>query len=140
MPPIHNLPLIMAFNVQKLPFCPPSPLTNPGYTTITGVAKGDTRAHSHIPPLIGEFKKGGGRRELVYATTKPTNNGQKNAVLIHTFSKISLPWKGDSPLPPLGNFAPSLCPPPPLTNHGYTIATGVAIREYKGPAPPPPPH
>ena len=61
---LHNLPLIMAFNVQKLPYCPPppSPLTNPGYTTITGVAKGDTRAHSPIPPLIGEFKKGGGLR------------------------------------------------------------------------------
>ena len=76
---------------------------------------------------------------MVYATTKPTpNNGPKNAVLIHTFSKIFLPWEGDSPLPLLGNFAPSLCPPPsPLTNPGYTTVTGVAIRGYKGPAPPP---
>ena len=58
----------------------------------------------------------------------------------HIF-KISLPWEGDSLLPhppPLGNFAPSLCPPPRLTNPGYTSVTGVAIRGHKGPGPPPP--
>ena len=101
---------------------PPSPLTNPGYTTITDVAEGDTRANSPIPPLIGEFKKGG---EEGGNWSMPLQNlplimakKKKNAVLIHTFSKISLPcMEGDSPLPhppPLGNFAPSLCPPPPV--------------------------
>ena len=64
---------------------------------------------------------------MVYATTKTytLNNGiscAKNAVLIHTFSKISLPWRG--PLSIVGRFAPSHCPL--LTNPGYTTATGVA--------------
>ena len=54
----------MAFKCTKIAVLPPPPprapppLTNPGYTTITGVAKGDTRAHSPIPPLIGELKRG----------------------------------------------------------------------------------
>ena len=73
----HNRPLIMTFNVQKRPFWytkfpknlpivggghplptpPPSgrfapsqwpPLTNPGYTTVTGIAKG----HKSFCPLV----------------------------------------------------------------------------------------
>ena len=50
------------------------------------------------------------------------------------FQKSSYRGRGTAPSP-LGNFAPSLCPPP-LTNPGYTTVTGVAIRGYKGPAPP----
>ena len=50
-------------------------------------------------------------------------NVQENAVFIPEFSKFSLPLKGEAPssntLPPLGRFAPSLCPPPPLKNPGY---------------------
>ena len=116
---LHNLPLIMSFNVHKLPFCPPPPLP---------------RCQILATPL--SLAHSPGSRELVYATTKPT----KNAVLIHTFSKITLPWEGDSLVPhppPLGRFAPSLCPPPPLTYHGYTTVTGVA-KGVQGPAPPPP--
>ena len=52
------------------------------------------------------------------------------------FQKSPTPY----PAPPLGNFVPSLHPPPPpLTNPGYTTVTGVAIRGYKGPMQPPPP-
>ena len=53
-------------------------------------------------------------------------NVQENAVVIHEFSKKSTyRGRGDTPfpmhtLPPLGRFAPSLWPPPPLLkNHGY---------------------
>ena len=56
----------------------------------------------------------------------------------HTFSKISLPWEGDSSLPhppPLGHSAPSLCLP--LINPGYTTVTGVAKRGTRALPPPP---
>ena len=94
-----------------------------------------------IPPSplwLESFKKGGGRRRKEgiglchYTKHTPNNGNNKNAVLIHTFSKISLAPSHTLPrsvilllhLPP---------PPPPLTNPGYTTVTGVAIRGYKGP-------
>ena len=73
---------------------------------------------------------------MVYATTKPTpNNGPPKCCFdTHIFKNLPHPT-------PLGNFVPSLHPPPPppLTNPGYTTLTGVAIRGYKGPCSPPPP-
>ena len=33
----------------------PTPLTNPGYTTVTGIAKG-ARAHAPIPPWLEKNK------------------------------------------------------------------------------------
>ena len=42
-----------------------------------------------------------------------TCNVQENAVFIHEYSKISLPWEGETKknLPPLSRFAPSLWHP-----------------------------
>ena len=118
----------MAFNVQKLPFCPPSPVDKSWLHIITGVAKGDTRAHSPIPLWLESLKKG---EEEVGNWSMPLQNlpliMAKNAVLIHTFKNLPHP-------PPLGNFAPSLCPP--LTNPGHTTVSGVAIMGYKGLGPP----
>ena len=50
------------------PPTPSPPLTNPGYITATGVAKGGTRVHA----LIGELKKKGerGGGGLIYPTTQ----------------------------------------------------------------------
>ena len=71
--PLHKLPLIKVSNVQenavfrhkfwKISLHPPRsvallprfgpPLKNPGYTTVTGIAKG-TKGHARPPPpLIG---------------------------------------------------------------------------------------
>ena len=36
---------------------PPPPLTNPSYTTVTGIAKGHKGPPPPPPPLIGEYKK-----------------------------------------------------------------------------------
>ena len=79
----------------------------------------------------------------------------KNILFWYTHFKNLPTVGGDSPLPhppqlghfaprwqPLphpphvGHFAPSLCPP--LTNPGYTTASGVA-KGVQGPRPPPPP-
>ena len=59
-------------------------------------------------------------------------NVQENAIFIHKFLKISLPWEGEHTLSPLGCFAPSLRPPvAPLTNPGFTTVTGKA-KQHKG--------
>ena len=115
-----------------------TPLTNPGCTTVTGIAKG-TRAHARPPWLEWNnfFKEKGVYRELVLVTShnQPPNNAfngwylslhitnllimvfnvQENAVFIHEFSE-NLPTVGGGnphpPPPPLGRFAPSLWPLP----------------------------
>ena len=130
-------PLIMAFNVQEISFSythkkknpyrgrgePPSPppshtlpplwppLTNPGCTAVTGIAK---MHKGPCSPLIGVkeiFKRGEyNYRGFVYATSHNyplivSFNVEENAVFIHEFSKkISLPWEG--------GHTPSLWPPP----------------------------
>ena len=65
-------------------------------------------------------------------------NVQENAVFIHEFSKLSLPWEGDSP--PLTPSPRSVASLPRfdlrLTNPGCTTGTAIA-KKYKGPCPPP---
>ena len=48
-------------------------------------------------------------------------NVQENAVFIPEFSKISLPWEGEAPLPPSPRSVASLprFAPPPAKNPGY---------------------
>ena len=97
------------------------PLTNPGCTTVTAIAK---MHKAPCSPLIGvkeNFEKGGYMRDLYtcHLTLLPpplimSFNVEENAVFIHEFSK-NLPTVGGGhplPLPPLGRFAPSLCLPP----------------------------
>ena len=72
-----------------------TPLTNPGCTTVTAIAKG-TRVHAPPPaPLIGVLKNTRrGSRGLVLCHF--TNNGfqcARNVVFIHEFSK-NLPTVG----------------------------------------------
>ena len=118
-----------------------TPLTNPGYTTVTGIAKG-TRPHAPAP-LIGVkyFLKEGGSRELVYVTShnQPPNNAiqcARNVVFITFHTRIFKKspyrtWEGGiytlprsvASLPRFG---------PPLTNPGCTTVTGIAKR-HKGP-------
>ena len=95
-------------------FCPP--LTNPGCTTITGIAKG-TRGHAPAP-LIGVeyiFKRRGSRGVgMSLHITNPLImpfNVQEMSFSYTNFQKISLPWEGENPLPPLGHFAPLFWPP-----------------------------
>ena len=52
----------------------------------------------------------------------------------HNFKNLPTVGGGQPHPPPLGNFAPSLCPP--LTNPGHTTVSGVAIMGYKGLGPP----
>ena len=107
------------------------PLTNPVYTTVTGVAKGG--GHGAIPPLIGALKndkRGKKSRGLIICHytihNLPPNNDiykcKRGDFDSRIFKKSPYIVGGgeDTPchtLPPLGRFAPSLWPP--LTNHGY---------------------
>ena len=104
------------------------PLTNPGCTTVTGIAK---MHKGPCSPLIGVkeiFKRG----NIIYGIgTYATSHNyplimsfsvEENAVFIHEFSKkISLPWEAYPPPPPLARSArsgsvaslPRILPPPP---------------------------
>ena len=122
--PLHKLPLIKVSNVQEnavfrhkvwkisLPWEgeAPShtlpPLTNPGCTTVTGIAKG-TRGHAPAP-LIGVksfFKRRGGVGNW-YISLHIINphlimpfNVQEMSFSYTNSQKISLPWEGEpSPL------------------------------------------
>ena len=102
--------------------CPP--LTNPGYTTVTGVAKGGgVQGPSPPPPLIGETKQKWKRG------SNKSFNVPKQAIWIHIISKISLPWgEGDTPPPTPSPRSVTLLPRfgPTLTNPGYTTVTLLA--------------
>ena len=104
----HTLPPLGRFAPSLWP-----PLTNPGCTTVTAIAK---MHKGPCSPLIGvkEILKrgGGGYRGFVYmpphTNTPPPNNVinvEENAVFIHEFSK-NLPTVG-------GGDTPSHTPPPP---------------------------
>ena len=84
-------------------------LTNPGCTTVTGIAKGPRSPHAPIDwNKRNSITWGGGGRGwcMLYFIIYPlvmAFNVQENNVFIPEFSKISLPWGGGSPLPPLKN-------------------------------------
>ena len=65
-------------------------------------------------------------------------NVQGNAVFIHEFSKISLPWEGGNPPPTSSPRSVASLPRfgTPLTNSGCTTVTAIA-KGHKGPCPPP---
>ena len=101
-----------ARSVASLPRFGP-PLTNPGWTTGTGIAIRGTRAHA---PLDWSKKLKEGDGEVIctwhdlYVPLHIITYTKKEAILIHEISKISLPWwegtPPPTPPPPLGRFAP----------------------------------
>ena len=101
----HTLPR----SVASLPRFGP-PLTNPGCTTVTGIAKG-TRGHAPAPLDWSKisFQKKGGVGDWYNMSLHITNplimpfNVQEMSFSYTHFKKISLP--------PLGHFAPLLWPP-----------------------------
>ena len=140
-------PLIMPFNVQEMSFSyshkfsknlPPTPspppplghfapllwppLTHPGCTTVSGIAKMHKGPWS---PLIGVkevFKRGAIYGIGTYATSHNyplimSFSVEENAVFIHKFSK-NLPTVGGgtpppTPSPPPPRSLPRILPPPP---------------------------
>ena len=134
--PLYKLPLIMAFMSKKMMFSymklkknlPLSsrsvaslprfglPLTNTGCTTVTGIAIRAQAPMPPPPPLVDSnfvkdifFKGGVDDWYMPPRINYPiimAFHVQENAVFIHKFSKISLPWEGEIPLP----YPP---PPPP---------------------------
>ena len=120
--PSHTLPPLGHFAPLLWP-----PLTNPGCTTVTGIAK---MHKGPCSPLIGVkeiFKRGNKYGIGTYATSHNyplimSFSVEENAVFIHKFSKKKSPYRGrgDTPLPHpppppprslrslgLGRFAPS---------------------------------
>ena len=100
------------------------PLTNPGCTTVTGIAK---MHKGPCSPLIGVKEIMGLVHNYATSHNYPlimSFSVEENAVFINEFStkKISLPWEGGHPPPApprslrslgLGRFAPSHITAPP---------------------------
>ena len=113
-------------SVALLPSFGP-PLTNCGCTTVTGIAKGHKGSCSPLNWNKINFVKGENGIGICHLTYPliMAFNVQENVVFIHEFSKnlpTVTPRRPLLPtLPPLGRFAPSLCPPL-LKNPGYASA------------------
>ena len=132
--PSHTLPPLGHFAPLLWP-----PLTHPGCTTVTGIAKMHKGPWS---PLIGvkEIFKRGNIMGLVHMPPHITTPLYchlvwKKMPFSYTIFQKNLPTVGGgkpppTPLPPLGHFAPLLWPP--LTHPGCTTVTGIA-KLHKGP-------
>ena len=159
--PLHKLPLIKVSNVQENavfrhkfwkislpwegetpvphPLALAPPLTNPGCTTVTGIAKG-TRGHAPAPLDWSKifFSKEGGVGDW-YMSLHITNplimpfNVQEISFSYTNFQKISLPWEGEKSLPhhPPSRSLRSLALAP-VDRPGCTTVTGIA-KMHKGP-------
>ena len=163
--PLHKLPLIMAFNVQKLPFwytkfqkspylgrgtSPPPPpavaslpslwplLTNPGYTTVTDIAK---EAQGTIPPPIPVdwskriWKGGVGNWYMSFHITYPQ-------IMAFNVQKCRFDTRNVPNLPNEGGGHPH--PPPARLLRSLALATVDKSWQSQGaqgpmPLPPPPP-
>ena len=100
----HTLPC----SVASLPRIGPS-FTNPVYTAVTSITKASLKGPCPPPSPVDWSKwieKRGDQRigicNVCYFIHPTPNNDiwyAKRAILIHTISRIPLPWEGDTPSP-----------------------------------------
>ena len=136
--PLPHLPTLGRFAPSLWPM-----LTNPGCTTVTGIAKG-TRGHAPAPLIgVNNFSKKGGVGDwyIVTSHNEPPNNAiqcARNVVSYTNFQKNLPTVGGGKPLIPTPSPLSVTSLPllwPPLTNPGCTTVTGIA-KMHKGPCSP----